>query len=171
MFSTITTSCGTKDQSGEMLKDCTELKNGIFHKDNERKRSSNIESVLSESQVSYEEEIEKNETVLPNRNTDELQAVHDKDCTPKKHKKKKRHTKEFYCTEENENACVSQCEEELETMEEGSSCTGNEMPSKRRKKTEAKEVYETLVAEADDIDTELPFRLREVGIPFSHILY
>jgi hypothetical protein len=160
-----------------MLKECTEeLKNDLFHKKNKKRKisfleDSNIESVLPESQVSYEEEtMEKGET-LSSRNIDELQAPSDGDCTPKKHKKRKRERQEFHSTEENENACVSRCGEELETMEKGSSCTGNEMSSERHKETNSEELYETLVAEADDIDAELSFHLRKVGITFSHIRY
>jgi hypothetical protein len=163
------TSPGTKDQSGQKLKECTEeLQMGVFNKkDRKRKISfledSNIDSVLAESRVCCEEETEeKGESIFPRRDIDKVQALHERDCTPKKRKKKKRRTKESHSTEENKNASESQCEGELETVEKGSSGIGNEIPSKGREETGAEELYETLVAEADDIDTELSFQVREV---------
>jgi hypothetical protein len=178
MLPTIMISSSPEDQSGQILKECTEeLKMGLFHKkDRKRKRSFmedwNTESVLSESQVRYEEETsEKGKTLLPSRNIDELQTLSDRDCTPKKHKKKKRHKKEFHSTEENQNASVSQSGEELETTEEDALCTVKKLPSVGEEETERQELYETLLADADDVDTELPFQLREVGIPFSLSLY
>lgn len=173
---TIMISSIPKDQSGQILKECTEELNMVHKKERKEKRSFledwNTESVLPESQVSYEEKaVEKGESVLPSRNTDELRAVIEGDCTPKKHKKNKRHKKEFHSTEENQNASVLQCKEELETTEEGALCTVKKLPSEGEELTEAQELYETLLAEADDVDSELPFELREVGISFSLILY
>jgi hypothetical protein len=171
-------SSSPKDESGQILKECAEeLKMGLCHKKKRKEKRSfledwNTESVLPESQVSYEEEsMEKGETVLPNRNIDELQPLSDGDCTPKKHKKNKRHKKEFHSTEENHNASVSQSGEELEFTEEGALCTVKKSPSDEEEQAEAQALYETLLAEADDVHTELPSQIKEVGIPFSLILY
>jgi hypothetical protein len=178
MLPTVMISSSPKDESGQILKGCTgQLKMGLFHKEERKKKRSfldywNTESVLPESQVSYEEEtMEKGETVLPSRNIDELQALSDGGCTPKKHKKNKRHKKEFHSTQENQNGSVSQCGEELETTEEGALCTVKKLPSEGQEQAEGQELYETLLTEADDVDTELPSQLKEVGIPFSRIIY
>jgi hypothetical protein len=178
LLPTIKISSSPKDQNGQILKECTEEpKIRLFHKkDRKRKRTFledwSTESVLPESQVSYEEEAaQKGETVLPSINIDELQSLSDRDCTPKKHKKKRRHKKEFHSTEENQNASVSQCGEELETTEEDALGTVMKLPSEEQEETEAQELYEELLADADDVDTELPSQLLEVGIPFSLILY
>lgn len=175
---TIMISSGPKDESEQMLKECTEeLKMSLFHKKERKKKRSllgdwNIDSVLPESQVCYEEEtVENGETVLPSRNTDGLQPLSDGDCTPKKHKKNKRHKKKFHSTEENQNVSVSQCGEELVRTEKGALCTVKNLPSEGQEQTEAQELYETLLAEADDVNTELPFHIKEVGIPFYIILY
>jgi hypothetical protein len=161
---------GTKDLNGQMLNEHTEeLKMDRFHKKGRKKKrvyleNWNTESGLPESQVSYEEEtVEKGETVSPSRNMDELQTLCEWDCTPKKHKKKKRHIEEFHSTEESQNASVSQCREDLERVEEGGLCTVKELSSEGQEETEAEELYETLfLDEADDPSTELLFKLREV---------
>ncbi|PNF41317.1 hypothetical protein B7P43_G17743 [Cryptotermes secundus] len=138
----------------------------IFAQERKKKRSLledwNIDSVLPESQVCYEEEtMENGETILPSRNTDGLQPLSDGDCTPKKHKRNKRDKKEFHSTEENQNASVSQCGEELERTEKGALCTVKNLPSEGQEQIEAQELYETLLAEADDVNTELPSHIKE----------
>jgi hypothetical protein len=147
----------------------------LFHKVKKEKsflEDQNTEPVLPESQVTCKEEItEEGETILPSRNIDELLSLSDEDGTPKKHKENKRHKKQFHSTQENQNSSVSHCGEELETTEEGALCTVKELPSEGLDQTEAQELYETLLAEADDVDTELPFQLKEVGVPFSFIPY
>jgi hypothetical protein len=111
--------------------------------------------------------VEKGENIFLSGNIEEMQVFYDRDCSPKKHTKKKKHRKErkslpeFQNTEENQDEAVLQCCKHLEGTKEGDLCTDEEMPSYMQEDTEAEERYKTLLAEAED-DKELSYKIRKV---------